>query len=295
VKALLLCNPCNPTGRIYTKEEYAICCEFCLRHRIHIICDEVYALTVYEDGGFTSWATLTRRRGLSKSLDVGQGKKDDSDSGPSDSFFSDYMHFLWSLSKDFCGSGMRVGVLYSRNRELVRACGGMNDMSMISNIAQQVLQPVLSNHLWVEGFLDTNRTRLRECYKTLVSGLAELFINVCPAEGGLFIFADLRSLFLQEPKTMDCHVPSKDINDPCGFYSQEIELESRLRKMLIFATPGRACHCQIPGWFRLCYGWTSLAAVTELVSRLAAESRRVREFRKEVEVESENAASIFDK
>lgn len=48
-KAVLLSNPCNPTGKLYSKEEMLQIGEFCRRHDIFLISDEVYREFCYTD------------------------------------------------------------------------------------------------------------------------------------------------------------------------------------------------------------------------------------------------------
>lgn len=45
---LLLCNPQNPTGHVWRKEQLSAIVEYCLQHDIMIICDEIHADFVFE-------------------------------------------------------------------------------------------------------------------------------------------------------------------------------------------------------------------------------------------------------
>ena len=64
VRALLLCNPHNPLGKCYPVETLKELMLFCAKHDLHLISDEIYALSVFEvDGspertGFTSILSL---------------------------------------------------------------------------------------------------------------------------------------------------------------------------------------------------------------------------------------------
>ncbi len=57
-KALILNNPSNPTGMVYSKEELAALAEVCLKHDLYVIADEIYANLVYDGRSFTSFPTL---------------------------------------------------------------------------------------------------------------------------------------------------------------------------------------------------------------------------------------------
>ncbi|KAI6766022.1 hypothetical protein HG530_007092 [Fusarium avenaceum] len=49
VRAFLLCNPHNPLGRCYTREVLEAYMRFCEKHGLHLISDEVYALSVWKN------------------------------------------------------------------------------------------------------------------------------------------------------------------------------------------------------------------------------------------------------
>ena len=57
-KCLILNNPCNPTGMMYTKEELQEIARICVEKDIYVIADEIYACLVYEGKKFTSFASL---------------------------------------------------------------------------------------------------------------------------------------------------------------------------------------------------------------------------------------------
>jgi aspartate aminotransferase len=57
-RALLVNNPVNPTGVVYTAAELAALAEVALRHDLTVICDEVYAGLVYEGADSVSMASL---------------------------------------------------------------------------------------------------------------------------------------------------------------------------------------------------------------------------------------------
>ncbi|MFZ3071342.1 MAG: PatB family C-S lyase [Anaerolineaceae bacterium] len=48
VKAFILCNPQNPTGRVFTREELSRLAEICLRHHVIICSDEIHCDIVYD-------------------------------------------------------------------------------------------------------------------------------------------------------------------------------------------------------------------------------------------------------
>ncbi len=60
-KALLLCNPSNPTGSAYTEAELEEIAEVVENKEIYIIADEIYEKLVYGDYKFTSFASLSEK------------------------------------------------------------------------------------------------------------------------------------------------------------------------------------------------------------------------------------------
>jgi aspartate aminotransferase len=77
-KALILCNPSNPTGSTYSKSELEKVAEVCLKHNFYIISDEIYEKLTYGDYKFISFPSLNeelKRRtllinGLSKAYSM---------------------------------------------------------------------------------------------------------------------------------------------------------------------------------------------------------------------------------
>ena len=58
-KAVLLNNPSNPTGAIYSEAELRAIADVCVRHDLYIIADEIYDKLVYDGAVFTSIPTLS--------------------------------------------------------------------------------------------------------------------------------------------------------------------------------------------------------------------------------------------
>ncbi|MDO4460631.1 MAG: MalY/PatB family protein [Clostridia bacterium] len=58
VKLYLLCNPHNPVGRVWSRDELKKISEICLKHDVIVVSDEIHADFVYKGHKFTSYATL---------------------------------------------------------------------------------------------------------------------------------------------------------------------------------------------------------------------------------------------
>ena len=57
-KCMILNNPCNPTGMMYTREELEGIAKVCVEKDIYVISDEIYCCLVYDKQKFTSFASL---------------------------------------------------------------------------------------------------------------------------------------------------------------------------------------------------------------------------------------------
>jgi len=61
VRAFILCNPQNPTGRVFTREELTQLAEICIRHNVLIISDEIHCDILYDDRKHIPIASLSPR------------------------------------------------------------------------------------------------------------------------------------------------------------------------------------------------------------------------------------------
>ncbi|MBO4634495.1 MAG: pyridoxal phosphate-dependent aminotransferase [Bacteroidales bacterium] len=57
-RVFLLCNPHNPVGRVWTREELLLMGEICRRNQVFVISDEIHCELTYPGHDYTPWATL---------------------------------------------------------------------------------------------------------------------------------------------------------------------------------------------------------------------------------------------
>jgi aspartate aminotransferase len=95
-RLVVLCNPNNPTGTVYTEEELRVVAEFCRDHGLFLVADEVYRELVFDGRRHVSALTLAG--------------------------FEENVVVVDSLSKRYSACGIRLGCLVTRNRELYGAC-----------------------------------------------------------------------------------------------------------------------------------------------------------------------------
>jgi aspartate aminotransferase len=58
-KAIILNNPSNPTGMLYSGDELRAICDVCVKNDLYIICDEIYYCLVYDNKKFVSVPSLS--------------------------------------------------------------------------------------------------------------------------------------------------------------------------------------------------------------------------------------------
>lgn len=93
VKAILLSNPGNPTGAIYSKEELEMIAEIAIEKDLWIISDEVYREFVYDGLEYTSFGNLKQ--------------------------VEDRVIIIDSVSKRYSACGARIGSIASKNKGLI--------------------------------------------------------------------------------------------------------------------------------------------------------------------------------
>ena len=59
VKLMILCNPHNPVGRVWTREELTALADICLRHHVYVISDEIHGDFVWQGHEQTPYASVS--------------------------------------------------------------------------------------------------------------------------------------------------------------------------------------------------------------------------------------------
>lgn len=59
VKLMILCNPHNPVGRVWTREELTTLADICLRHHVYVISDEIHGDFVWQGHEQTPYASIS--------------------------------------------------------------------------------------------------------------------------------------------------------------------------------------------------------------------------------------------
>ena len=214
VKALLICNPDNPTGTVYNLKEVEVMLEFCLANNIHAIIDEVYFFSVFDED-------VTMQSVLAL---------------PNFEKYKDIVQTLWAFSKDFSLSGFRCGVLVTYNKELYDGICQISLYSASSSVSQHIIQHLINDFDWVDQFVATNHKRLRKSLEIALRVLHDLEIPYVKPSAGLYVWFNLNKYIRGQP----CEEKDK-------------EMFFKLLENGVYVAPGFAFYSDEPGWFRIIF------------------------------------------
>jgi len=157
-KAILICNPNNPTGYLYSKEEMETLRDLVKKYDLYLIADEVYREFTYD--GKTHYSAMY--------LDG----------------VDDNVILIDSVSKRYSACGVRIGWLISRNKEV---------MSTALKFAQARLSPPTFGQVAAEAAVDTPQEYFTAVLKeyiarrnAVVEGINSIEGAYCPNPSGAF-------------------------------------------------------------------------------------------------------------
>ncbi|MEK6451269.1 MULTISPECIES: pyridoxal phosphate-dependent aminotransferase [Myroides] len=126
-KAILICNPGNPTGYLYSEEEMNQLAELVVKHDLFLIADEVYREFAYDGYKHVSVLSIPALANNAIVID--------------------------SVSKRYSMCGARIGCIVSKNKEL---------MTAVMKFAQARLSPPTYEQIAAEAALDTPQSYFDE-------------------------------------------------------------------------------------------------------------------------------------
>ena len=163
-KAILICNPGNPTGYLYSKEEIQKLSEIVKKHDLYLVADEVYREFAYDGNEHYS---VMQESGL-----------------------DEHAIMIDSVSKRYSMCGARIGCIVSRNKDVI---------STTLKFAQARLSPPTYAQLASEAALDTPQSYFDDVIEeyvarrnTLIEKLQEIEgVKVAIPKGAFYCIAEL--------------------------------------------------------------------------------------------------------
>lgn len=232
IRALLVCHPHNPLGKCYPTETLIALMKFCNDQGIHLISDEIYALSTYTLDSSESQPSAPAVP-FQSILSI-----------PDAASYIDpsRVHVLYGMSKDLAAGGLRIGALYTRNRELWLCLSAMNQFHWIPGPADAIATAMLENEEWLAGFLEESRKGLGKMSALTRQALREGGIPFWEgSRAGFFLWIDLRARLAGTGKA--------------DAWEAEREINQRFTDAGVFVTPGEGMRAEEPGWFRIVFSW----------------------------------------
>ncbi|KUJ10213.1 PLP-dependent transferase [Mollisia scopiformis] len=176
IKALVICNPHNPLGQCYSREALIELMKFCQSKQIHLISDEIYALSTYQrtdrpSEKYVSVFAIDSRQFVDPNL----------------------IHVLYGLSKDYGAAGLRLGCLITRNAEFSDAARSLCRFSSPSQISMSLAAALLEDRIFLKSLLESSHSALYKSRKVAEVALEQVGIKYHrEGNAGLFLWLDLR-------------------------------------------------------------------------------------------------------
>ncbi|MCD8202125.1 MAG: pyridoxal phosphate-dependent aminotransferase [Prevotella sp.] len=157
-RAILICNPNNPTGYLYTRREMHQIRDLVKKYDLYLFSDEVYREFIYTGSPYISACHL---EGIEQNVVL-----------------------IDSVSKRYSECGIRIGALITKNKEVRKA---------VMKFCQARLSPPLIGQIAAEASLDADQEYLRTVYdeyverrKCLIDGLNRIPGVYSPIPMGAF-------------------------------------------------------------------------------------------------------------
>ncbi|KAK9776588.1 putative Aminotransferase class I/classII domain-containing protein [Seiridium cardinale] len=253
-RVLFVCNPANPQGRCYSRKTLSALARFCTRRDMHLVADEIYAMSQFRIPGHSA-AELDE---FSSVLSI-------SDDGKLTTHAN--IHCLYGMSKDFNMGGLRMGFLVTRNKEVLAAACRVTWFTWITTFSASFVQNFVAQEEKVHEYLTLLRKRLAGAYEKTQSALVGYGIPFMKANAGLFIFIDLSrwiGCFGGEDSNGSLTIGSLSGNSQ----SHEMQLCEWLIDHGVFINAGEFAEFDQPGHFRLVFTECSTDVVILAISRI---------------------------
>lgn len=171
VRLMLLCNPHNPAGRVWTREELERMADICLRNGVFVVADEIHCELVGEGHRYIPFASLSEGALLNSVTCV-------------------------SPSKAFNLAGLQIANIIAADEEVrkkVDKAINVNEVCDVNSFAVDALEAACNEG---EEWLDELNLYLRENDRTVREFFREHLpqVHVVPLEGTYLVWIDCSAL-----------------------------------------------------------------------------------------------------
>lgn len=183
-KLLLLCNPHNPAGRVWTRSELERINDICLRNSVMVVSDEIHCELVFDGYKYTPFASISEA--CRKNSVV-----------------------CCSPSKSFNIAGLQIANIISDSEQLRNRIDRAININEVCDVNPFGVIALMAAYNHGEEWLDELKTYLWENYRTLLSFFKSELPDfpVTKLEGTYLVWVDCRSLGIEsselERKLMD--------------------------------------------------------------------------------------------
>jgi aminotransferase len=173
-KALILCNPHNPTGYVYSKEELKQILNFSMKHDLWILCDEAYSDFCVDDE-FLSLVTLD--------------------------YTKSHVITFNSLSKNLGVSGWRLGYVIA-NREVVKNILKINQH--LITCPPSILETYMAHYYKdIEAEVKPQIIKLLDDRRVVQTYIDKIGLKAISGSATFYFFISIESSFLNSEKFAD--------------------------------------------------------------------------------------------
>jgi len=156
-KAIVICNPNNPTGYVYSKEELNALREICLTHQLYLFSDEAYREFCYEGQA----SSALQLEGM-----------------------EEHVVMMDTISKRYSACGARLGALITKNKKVYDAAMKFAQARLSPPGLAQIMGEAAID--LPENYFDAPKAAYLERRDTLVARLNNMPGVFCPNPGGAF-------------------------------------------------------------------------------------------------------------
>jgi aspartate/methionine/tyrosine aminotransferase len=212
--------------------------KMCERHKIHLVSDEIYALSTFENRVDGAAAQADSTSDFVSVLEIGTAGIMD----PS------LLHVLWGMSKDFGANGLRLGVIISQsNPAFIMACRTCSLYSYPSALTENAVTAMLTDTQFVERYIRENQKRLADAHALAVEALRKYEIPYTPGvNAGFFLWVNLGKKYLEKH-------PEEKVQGEGDPHAITGIIFKKLMQTRVFVVDGEAAGAEEPGWFRLVF------------------------------------------